>query len=81
MSVFRHPKTQSERKGDQALLHEDEDTTKKVKARVRSGKKGNSLPTERDDKLPASRTDRARGKQTQSFARKAKEKARGKLLS
>jgi hypothetical protein len=81
MSTFRHPKTQSERKGDQALLYNDEDSEQAVDARIRTGKSGTGLPTERDDKTPAANADRARGKKKYSRVRKSKEKARQKLMS
>lgn len=80
MSYFRHPKTQNERKGDQALLHNAEGEGSVPKGRVRSGKKGQGLPTERDDKTPASREDRSRGKASHSRARKAKSKSKDDLL-
>ncbi len=75
MSVFRHPKTQNERRADQALLNEKSDLPA-VKGRVRSGKGKQNLPTERDDIHPASDTDKFRGKQTHSNTRKAAQKHR-----
>ncbi len=78
MRVFRHPKTQNERKADQAVLHEDIASNVTIRARVRTGTKGLGLPTERDDKYPAARSDRARGKRGHSQSRKAK--ARGKHM-
>lgn len=81
MGTFRHPKTQRERKGDQALQHDGGDSPATAAGRVRSGRKGGGLPTERDDKVPASRSDRARGKKSHSSARKAKSKARDDLLA
>lgn len=78
MSTFRHPKTQNERKGDQALQHDEENMMSS--GRIRSGKKGSGLPTERDDKVPASRKDRSRGKASHSPARKEKSKAQDDLL-
>ncbi|PCI97249.1 MAG: hypothetical protein COB14_09290 [Alphaproteobacteria bacterium] len=74
MSVFRHPKTQSERKADQAALCEDSQTGTKISGRIRSGAKGRNLPTERDDKYPAAQQDRSRGKASYSPSRKAKAK-------
>jgi hypothetical protein len=74
MSVFRHPKTQNERNADQATLCEEEVESVKVSGRIRSGSKGSNLPTERDDKYPASNSDRSRGKKNHSSARKAKAK-------
>ncbi len=76
MRIFRHPKTQNERKADQAVLHEDSLEKAKIHARVRTGAKGLGLPTERDDKYPAARSDRARGKRGYSQARKAKARER-----
>jgi len=43
MSIFRHPKTQNERKADQAVLHEDSLENAKIHARVRTGAKGKGL--------------------------------------
>jgi hypothetical protein len=62
MSAFRRPRTNNERKADQALLHEGEGAAPRVKARVRSGKSGTQLPTERSDLFAAARGDRGRGK-------------------
>lgn len=76
MSVFRHPKTQNERRADQAVLHDAEAGNVKINARVRSGAKGQGLPTERDDRYPAARSDRSRGKRGHSLSRKAKNRER-----
>ncbi len=76
MRIFRHPKTQNERKADQAVLHEDSLDNEKIHARVRTGAKGLGLPTERDDKYPAARSDRARGKRGYSQIRKTKTRER-----
>lgn len=78
MNIFRHPKTQNERKADQAALCEEELENVKINGRIRSGVKGNNLPTERDDKYPASKLDRSRGKKNHSPARKAKAKTKYK---
>jgi hypothetical protein len=61
MSTFRHPHTQNERRSDQTLLYERSGDTPRAKARVRSGKSGKQLPTERDDRIAAARRDRGRG--------------------
>lgn len=61
MSVFRHPRTQNERKGDQQLQSEQDGTLPIVKARRRSGRRGTRLPTERSDLLVSARGDRGRG--------------------
>ncbi len=71
MSVFRHPKTQNERRSDQELLHDGDAKAAKVKGRTRSGRCKSNLPTERDDMQPAAQEDRSRGKPTHSKARKA----------
>ena len=76
MSTFRHPKTQNERKADQAVLHEDRLENVRIHARVRTGAKDLGLPTERDDKYPTACSDRARGKRGYSQARKAKARER-----
>ncbi|PCI67069.1 MAG: hypothetical protein COB26_10265 [Piscirickettsiaceae bacterium] len=76
MSVFRHPKTQNERKADGAALEEGKTNNILIKGRIRSGFKGKNLPTERADKYPASQADRSRGKKTHSAARKVKVKRR-----
>ena len=76
MTLFRHPKTQNERRADQAIQQSDAGEGVDMKGRVRTGKKGAGLPTERDDKVPAARRDRSRGKQTHSCVRKSKERAR-----
>ncbi|HFB66889.1 MAG TPA: hypothetical protein ENJ60_15260 [Aeromonadales bacterium] len=62
MSNFRHPRTQNERKAERMKLYEEDANTVQIKGRVRSGKKGKSLPTERDDRCPAAAGDRSRGK-------------------
>lgn len=62
MSTFRHPRTHNERKADQALLHDGDTAAPRAKARVRSGKSGKQLPTERNDLIAAARSDRGRGK-------------------
>jgi hypothetical protein len=62
MAGFRHPRTHNERKADQALLHEGDGAAPRVKTRVRSGKRGGKLPTERSDLFPAALSDRGRGK-------------------
>jgi hypothetical protein len=62
MSGFRHPRTHNERKADQALLHDGDGAAPRVKARVRSGKSGTQLPTERNDLIAAASGDRGRGK-------------------
>lgn len=62
MSPFRHPKTQAERRADQALAASGKESGIKVKGRRRSGRSGTALPTERDDKFPAAYRDRSRGK-------------------
>ena len=62
MSTFRHPRTQNERRADQALLHDRDDAAPRPKARVRSGKSSKRLPTERDDRVAAARSDRGRRK-------------------
>lgn len=80
MAVFRHPKTHNERKADQAMHRSDDDESGSVKGRTRTGKKGAGLPTERDDKTPASRSDRSRGKTTRSAMRKTKEKTKDKAF-
>ncbi len=62
MSNFRHPRTQNERKADQAIFSEEDAITIPIQGRVRSGKSGKLLPTERDDRYPAATRDRSRGK-------------------
>ncbi len=62
MSHFRHPKTQVERRADQALATAGKEAGVKVKGRRSSGQSGKALPTERDDKVPAANRDRSRGK-------------------
>jgi|26BtaG_2_1085354.scaffolds.fasta_scaffold121618_1 hypothetical protein len=62
-SVFRHPKTQSERKGDHVLSADQTDQMPNIKARARGLQKG-QLPTERDDKQPTSSKDRWRSGRT-----------------
>lgn len=80
MGYFRHPKTQNERKGDQAFQYEDDEQSIKPKGRVRSGKNGHALPTERDDKAPAANKDRSRNKVSHSPVRKGNAKAQNSLL-
>ena len=81
MAYFRRPKTQNERKQDQAVLHDEDAADLPVRGRVRSaGKEEAPLPSDRSDIVPASRKDRSRGKPSRSKARKAKEKARDDLL-
>ena len=79
ISIFRHPKTQNERRSDQALQHDDEESEKAVRGRTRSGRKGGGLPTEREHKIPAAQKDRARGKKSHSPARKSKSRRRDSL--
>ncbi len=62
MPFFRHPRTHNERKADQALATERDGAAPRAKARVRSGKSGTQLPTERNDLIAAARSDRGRGK-------------------
>lgn len=62
MGYFRHPKTQNERKGDQAFRYEDDAQSIEPKGCVRSGKNGHVLPAERDDTAPAANKDRSRDK-------------------
>ena len=76
MSIFRHPKTQNERKADGTALAEKKSNNIFIKGRNRSGLKGKKLPTERAVKYPASQADRSRGKKTHSIARKANVKRR-----
>jgi hypothetical protein len=71
MPYFRHPKTKSERTADQALLHDPEAENLAVKTRLRSGIGKTGLPTDWDDKTPAARADRSRGKPSHSPNRKA----------
>ncbi len=81
MSYFRHPKTQNERKGDQAVVHDDNLPELAIKARLRSTKKVEAAPpTDWSDIVPAARSDRSRGKRTHSAARKAKAKAKAARL-
>lgn len=77
MSYFRKPKKQNERKEGQKLLTDEALTGIPVKGRVRSGKGGRALPTDRSDKVPSSKTDRSKGKKSYSPFRKAKAKSRG----
>ncbi len=72
MPYFRHPKTQNERKQDQALVSDESELGARVKGRIRSGAGGGSLPSERDDKVAASKKDKYRGKKKDSAVRKAK---------
>jgi len=69
MSVFRHPKTQNERKSDGAAIDKEKLNSVQIKVRIRSGLKGKSLPTEREDKYSASHADRFRGKKGHSATR------------
>jgi len=80
MGYSRHPQTQNERKGDQALQHTDDAQSIKPKGRVRSGKNGQALPAECDDRAPAAKKDRSRGKASHSPARKAAAKAQSRAL-
>lgn len=78
MAYFRKPKTQNERKADQAVLTESGATGRKIKARKRALKRAQAgLPTDHSDLTPAARRDRSRGKPSHSQARKAKQKLRG----
>lgn len=72
MPYFRHPKTQNERKQDQALVSDASELSVRVKGRIRSGPGGGSLPSERDDKVAASKKDKYRGKKKNNAARKSK---------
>lgn len=62
MTLFRRPRTHAERKADKAVAEEQGDVAFAIRGRRRSGRSGKTLPTERDDKLPAALSDRARGK-------------------
>lgn len=76
MSTFRHPKTHNERKANQELRELAVVDGPAVSARIRTGKSGTNLPTERNDMVPAARKDRARGNISYSKHRKAKENER-----
>ncbi|MEM5516130.1 hypothetical protein WNY37_04165 [Henriciella sp. AS95] len=79
MAYFRKPKTQNERKADQAVLAEQGAPVHKIKARKRTLKKAEAgPPTDHSDLKPAARNDRSRGKPSHSPARKAKQKVRDK---
>ncbi|WP_282608053.1 hypothetical protein [Pelagibius sp. Alg239-R121] len=81
MGYFRRPKTQNERKGDQALLHNTDHVDVPIKGRARSIAKVEAAPpTERSDIVPSSRNDRSRGKPSHSPARKARDKRRGNIF-
>lgn len=72
--MFRHPKTQNERRSDQALLNDPDAEGMQVKGRVRSGKSKQGIPTAWDDINIASNADRSRGKKSHSPARKVAKK-------
>lgn len=82
MSVFRKPKTQNERKADQAARQASVEEQLPISGRQRTrSKEAASLPTSRSDKMPAANKDRSRGKASHSPSRKAKSKARDRSFS